>query len=105
MEKKFTSEDFETEVLKSEIPVMVDFYADWCGPCKMMTPIVDELASEFEGKIKVGKIDIDENSDIALKYGVMSIPTLIIFKDGQVVRKEVGMQTKKLLVSDLNQVL
>lgn len=105
MEKKFTSEDFETEVLKSEIPVMVDFYADWCGPCKMMAPIVDELASEFEGKIKVGKINVDECSDIAMKYGVMSIPTLILFNGGQVVRKEVGMQTKKLLVSDLNQVL
>lgn len=105
MEKKFTSEDFETEVLKSEVPVMVDFYADWCGPCKMMAPIVDELASEFEGKIKVGKINVDECSDIAMKYGVMSIPTLIIFKGGQVVRKEVGIQTKKLLVSDLNQVL
>lgn len=105
MDKKFTSEDFEAEVLKSEIPVMVDFYADWCGPCKLMGPIVDELASEFEGKVKVGKIDVDESSDIAMKYGVMSIPTLIIFKNGKVVRKEVGIQTKKLLVTDLNQVL
>lgn len=105
MNKKFTSEDFEAEVLKSEIPVMVDFYADWCGPCKLMAPIVDALASEFEGKVKFGKMDVDECSDIAMEYGVMSIPTLIIFKGGKVVRKEVGIQTKKLLITDLNQVL
>lgn len=105
MDKKFTSEDFEAEVLKSEIPVMVDFYADWCGPCKLMAPIVDALASEFEGKVKFGKLDVDECSDIAMEYGVMSIPTLIIFKGGKVVRKEVGIQTKKLLITDLNQVL
>ncbi|MEF9954491.1 MAG: thioredoxin [Clostridium sp.] len=105
MGKKFTSENFEAEVLKSEVPVMVDFYADWCGPCKMMGPIVEELAAEFEGKVKIGKLNVDESSDIAMNYGVMSIPTLIIFKGGQVIRKEVGMQTKKLLISDLNQVL
>lgn len=105
MEKIFTSENFETEVLKSDIPVMVDFYADWCGPCKMMAPIVDELAKEYEGRVLVGKINIDESSDIALQYGVMSIPTLIIFNGGQVVRKEVGLQSKKILVTDLNQVL
>ncbi|MEF9940046.1 MAG: thioredoxin [Clostridium sp.] len=105
MGKKFTSENFEAEVLKSEVPVMVDFYADWCGPCKMMGPIVEELATEFEGKVKIGKLNVDESSDIAMNYGVMSIPTLIIFKGGQVIRKEVGMQTKKLLISDLNQVL
>ena len=105
MEMKFTSENFETEVLKSKIPVMVDFYADWCGPCKLMGPIVENLASEYGDRIKIGKINIDEANDIALQYQVMSIPTIIFFKDGQVVRKEVGLQTKKILVADLNQVL
>ena len=105
MEKVFTSENFEMEVLKSEIPVMVDFYADWCGPCKMMGPIVEELAVEYEGKVKIGKLNVDTSGDIALKYGVMSIPTLIVFKKGEVIRKEVGMQTKKILISDLAQAL
>ena len=90
MEMKFTSENFETEVLKSEIPVLVDFYADWCGPCKLMAPIVEQLAAEYEGKLKVGKLDVDANTDIAMKYGVMSIPTLILFRKGEVFRKEVG---------------
>lgn len=105
MERKFTSENFENEVLKSDIPVMVDFYADWCGPCKMMGPVVEELASEYEGRVKIGKLNVDENGDIAMRYGVMSIPTLIIFKKGEIVRKEVGMQTKKILISDLAQAL
>lgn len=105
MEMKFTSENFETEVLKSKIPVMVDFYADWCGPCKLMGPIVDNLVSEYGDRIKIGKLDVDEANDIALQYQVMSIPTVIFFKDGQVVRKEVGLQTKKILVADLNQLL
>lgn len=105
MEKVFTSENFEAEVLKSEIPVMVDFYADWCGPCKMMGPIVEELATEYAGRISIGKLNVDDSSDIAMKYGVMSIPTLIIFSKGEVFRKEVGLQPKKLLVGDLNQVL
>lgn len=105
MEKIFTSANFEDEVLKSDKPVMVDFYADWCGPCKMMGPIVEELAKEYEGKVVIGKLNIDDNSDVAMKYGVMSIPTVILFKEGQVVRKEVGLQSKKILVTDLNQVL
>lgn len=105
MERLFTSENFEAEVLKSEIPVLVDFYADWCGPCKMMGPIVDEVASMFEGKVLVGKLNVDDSSDIAFQYKVMSIPTLIIFKDGAVVRKETGVQTKKTVVTALNEVL
>ena len=75
MEYKFTSANFEEEVLNSEIPVLVDFYADWCGPCKMMAPIVESLAESFDGKVKVGKLNIDEEMDIAQKYRVMSIPT------------------------------
>lgn len=105
MERKFTSENFEAEVLKSEVPVLVDFYADWCGPCKMMGPIVNELASEFEGKAVIGKLNVDDSSDIALRYGVMSIPTLIIFKDGEMVRKEVGVRPKREVISALNQAL
>jgi len=105
MEMKFTSENFETEVLKSEVPVLVDFYADWCGPCKLMGPIVTQLAAEYEGKLKVGKVDVDANTDIAMKYGIMSIPTLIIFKNGEVFRKEVGAQTKKNVEKAISQVL
>ena len=105
MEMKFTSENFETEVLKSEIPVLVDFYADWCGPCKLMAPIVEQLAAEYEGKLKVGKLDVDANTDIAMKYGVMSIPTLIIFRKGEVFRKEIGAQTKKTVEKAIGQAL
>ena len=97
MEMKFTSENFEAEVLKSDIPVLVDFYADWCGPCKRMAPIVDQLAAEYEGRLKVGKMDVDANTDIAVKYGIMSIPTLIIFKNGEIFRREAGVHTKKTL--------
>ncbi len=80
MEIKLSTENFEKEVLKSEKPVLVDFYADWCGPCNAMAPVIEELAKELEGKVKVGKINVDENPDIAVEYNVMSIPTLIVFK-------------------------
>lgn len=105
MEMKFTSENFETEVLKSEIPVLVDFYADWCGPCKLMAPIVEQLAAEYEGKLKVGKLNVDETTDIAMQYGIMSIPTLIIFRKGEIFRKEIGVQTKKTVEKAINQAL
>lgn len=95
MEKKFTSANFEAEVLSSSLPVLVDFYADWCGPCKMMAPAVEQLAVEMEGKAVVGKLNVDENEDIAVKYQVMSIPTLIVFKNGQAVDKAVGLQSKE----------
>ena len=90
MEYKFTSADFEKEVLQSDKPVLVDFFADWCGPCKMMAPVVEQLAEELEGKAKVGKLNIDENMDIAEKYRVMNIPTFLIFKDGQEKERIVG---------------
>ena len=105
MEKRFTSENFETEVLKSDVPVLVDFYADWCGPCKRMAPIVEQLASEYEGKITVGKVNIDDSTDLAIKCGVMSIPTLIVFRRGEVFRKEVGVQTKATVAKAINQAI
>ena len=99
MEIKFSSENFEKEVLKSEKPVLVDFYADWCGPCNAMAPVIEELAAEIDGKAKVGKINVDENSDIAVEYNVMSIPTLIIFKNGKEEKRLVGLRDKEELLS------
>ena len=90
----FTAENFEAEVLNSAVPVFVDFYADWCGPCKMMSPVIDKLADEYEGKIKVGKINVDENSELAMKYRVMSIPNMKFFKGGQVVDEVIGAVPK-----------
>lgn len=83
MEYKFSLDNFEEEVLKSDIPVLVDFYADWCNPCKMMAPVVEKLAEELAGKCKVGKCNVDENMAVAQKYRVVNIPTFIVFKDGQ----------------------
>ena len=91
----FSDADFETEVLKSKEPVLVDFYADWCGPCKMMAPVVDELAKEYKGKWKIGKLNVDESPEVSMKYGIQSIPTMLFFKDGQVVDKAVGFQAKE----------
>ena len=105
MEMVITENNFEEEVLKSEIPVLVDFYADWCGPCKMMAPIVKELADKFAGKCKVGKCNIDENLKVAQNYRVMSIPTFIVFKNGEVVVTAVGAMSKNDLESKINAVL
>jgi len=97
----FTADNFEAEVLKSELPVLVDFYADWCGPCKMQGPIIEELATELAGKAKVGKLNIDLNSAIAEKFGVMSIPTLMIFQGGEAKQTLVGLQGKEALKTEL----
>lgn len=105
MEIKITSSNFEEEVLKSEVPVLVDFYADWCGPCKMMAPIVAELAEKYAGKCKVGKCNIDENMDLAQKYRVMSIPTFIVFKNEEAVSVTVGAVNKNELEEKVNQAL
>ena len=105
MEMVITENNFEEEVLKSEIPVLVDFYADWCGPCKMMAPIVKELADKFAGKCKVGKCNIDENLKVAQSYRVMSIPTFIVFKNGEVVVTAIGAMSKNDLESTINAVL
>jgi thioredoxin 1 len=90
MECIFTTENFEEEVLKSELPVLVDFYADWCGPCKMMAPVVEEIAEKFEGRLKVGKCNTDENMQLAQKYRIVSIPAFKIFKNGEVTNTLIG---------------
>ena len=102
-----TSEDFDQSVIKADSPVLVDFYADWCGPCKTQTPILDELAQEFDGKVKFAKVDIDveENKDLAVKYGVMSVPTLIIFSNGEVKETLVGVTSKSKLQQKLEALL
>ncbi|MFZ5824021.1 MAG: thioredoxin [Bacillota bacterium] len=100
-----SSGNWETEVEASATPVLVDFWAVWCGPCRMIAPIVDELANEYTGKLKVGKLNVDENSAVAAKYGVMSIPTLMIFKNGQPAERIVGFQPKKELAAKIDRVL
>ena len=94
MELKLNSENFEKEVLNSNIPVLVDFYADWCGPCKMLAPIIEKLEEEVQGKAKVGKVNVDDETEVAEKYGIMSIPTLILFKNGEVVKRASGARGK-----------
>lgn len=102
MAQIFTTENFNSEVLQAEVPVLVDFYADWCGPCKMMAPVVEQIAGEYAGRAKAGKLNVDDNSEIAGQYGVMSIPTIIIFKGGQAVNKTIGVQSKKVLTDALD---
>ena len=93
--------NFEEEVLKSEIPVLVDFFAEWCGPCKMMGPVVETIGAELEGKIKVGKLDVDESRKTAMKYNIMSVPTFLVVKDGVVVDTIVGAVSKERLLDKL----
>jgi thioredoxin 1 len=92
---EITDSNFEQEVLKSDKPVLVDFWAEWCMPCRMLAPTIDKLAKDYSGKIKVGKIDTDANRDVSLKYGISAIPTVILFKGGQVAQKFVGMRQEK----------
>ncbi|MCB0307402.1 MAG: thioredoxin [Calditrichaeota bacterium] len=98
---EFTDANFETEVLKSDLPVLVDFWAEWCGPCKMIAPTIEQLAGEYEGKLKVGKIDVDVHQQMAMKYNVRGIPTLLIFKDGKPVEQIVGAYPKPAIVQKL----
>lgn len=100
----FTDSNFDSEVLKSDQPVLVDFWAPWCGPCQMMGPIIDEVAEEMKGKAKVGKLDVDENPKMASEYGIMSIPSLKIFKGGKVVKEFSGVQQKGALKEVLSNV-
>ncbi|MDF2595535.1 MAG: trxA [Clostridia bacterium] len=105
MAYKFTDNNFEQEAVEASMPVVIDFYADWCGPCKMMSPVIDELAADYEGKVKVGKVNTDENRGVASKYNIMSIPTIILMKDGQVVDTVVGAIPKTVLEQKINSML
>ena len=93
-ELKITRENFENEVMKSNIPVLIDFWAPWCGPCRMMGPMIEQLAEEYEGTAKVGKVNVDEEGELSQAFGVMSIPTIVLVKDGKVVRQAVGARPK-----------
>lgn len=103
MEYTFTSDNFEEEVLKSDVPVLVDMFATWCGPCKMMAPVVAQLAEEYERTVKVGKLDIDQNVDIVAQYKIMSVPTFLVIKDGEVKAKLIGAVSKEELVEAIDQ--
>ena len=96
--QEFTEQNFDNDVLKSDLPVLVDFTATWCGPCKALAPIVEKLADEFAGKVKVGKLDIDANQKITAKYGVRSVPTVIVFKGGEKIGSHMGLTTRDKLV-------
>ena len=95
MEYTFTTDNFEAEVLGSDVPVLVDFWATWCMPCRMLAPVIEEITSENEGKIKVGKVNVDENPDLARKYRVMSSPTVLVFKNGELTATSVGVDSKE----------
>lgn len=102
---KITDSTFEAEVLKSNIPVIVDFWAQWCGPCRAIAPVLEELAKQFEGKVKIGKIDVDENQNYASQYGIRSIPTMIAFKNGEIVNQIIGGKPKTELVKWLESLI
>ena len=105
LEVKLTNENFEEEVLKNQSVVLVDFWATWCGPCKMIAPVLEEIAKEFEGKVKVGKVNVDEEGELAVKYRVSSIPTLVLFKNGNIVNTTIGFHSKAEIENMLNKVL
>ena len=102
---ELTDQNFEQEVVNSEIPALVDFWAEWCMPCKMQTPTIEELADEYAGRLKVGSVDTDSSRDTAIKYGISAIPTLILFQGGEVVKKFVGLQQKTALKQAIDEVL
>ena len=99
---EFNTDNFETEVVQSDVPVLVDFWAPWCGPCKMIGPIIEELAGEFDGKAKIGKVNVDNNQDLAAKFGIKGIPTVMLFKGGESINNFVGLRPKEDLVAAIN---
>lgn len=105
MELILTDQSFETEVLRSDLPMLVDFWAPWCGPCRLVGPVVEELAKEYDGKLRVGKLNVDENSQTSAKYNIMSIPTLLVFKGGEVVKTIIGAQSKERLMQHIDEII
>ena len=105
MAKEFTTENFNQEVLQSKLPVLVDFWAEWCGPCRMISPLIDELDADYKDQAVIGKVNVDSESDISAQYGITSIPTLLFFKDGEVVDKHVGSASKSQLEEKLNSLI
>ena len=103
--KEYSTDDFKSEVVESDAPVLVDFWAEWCGPCKVIAPVVEELANDYEGKIKFGKVNVDDHNMVASEYGVRSIPTLLIFKNGAVVNQIVGAVPKEKITAILDTVI
>ncbi len=103
--QEFTDQNFETDVISSDVPVLIDFWAAWCGPCKAIAPVIEEIAGDYIGKVKVGKVDVDSNQNTAMNYGVRSIPTLLIIKDGKVVNQIVGAVPKANITDMLDQVI
>ena len=101
---EITETNFEQEVLNSDVPVLLDFWAEWCGPCHMIAPTVEEIASEYEGKVKVGKVNVDANMNTASKFGIRSIPTLLIFKGGEVAAQFIGVQPKNVITEKLDSI-
>lgn len=105
LEINLTNQNFEEEVLKRDGVILVDFFATWCGPCKMLAPVLSQIAEEYKDKIRVGKVNVDENNELAMKYQIASIPTLIFFKNGEIVKTSVGLSTKSELMDIINELL
>jgi len=105
MALEITDANFDEVVLKSEIPVMVDFWAEWCGPCRMLGPIIEELSNDYKGKVVVGKLDVDSNQEFAAKFGVRNIPTVLTFKNGELVNRQVGVSAKNVYADNLDSLL